>query len=281
MGDSIVISDIRARVRAKRRRTALMVRIFVFGLCGTVLLGWTIGALAAFTQIRQVTIRCSDATLAYEVSQSFRLPVQANLITSRLSHLVREVERLPRVKSVQFRRQFPDRLILVVEPRQPVIAFNKRGRYLLVDREGMCLAWTTRPPRDLLRVEGMAINADVGQRIGGEWFDCSRVVLDAISSAERFGPWVLDVHNPPELSLITGSGVRGIVGHDCDELGRRARIFVEALKQFEAQGKSIGLMELRTERPIVWSEHQRPDRPGGPAQSLAGTSGSQPHGADS
>jgi hypothetical protein len=47
---------------------------------------------------------------------------------------------------------------------------------------------------------------------------------------------------------------------NCEDLERRVEVFVEALGEYEKQGQRIGLMELRTDKPIVWTEEHRPDR---------------------
>ena len=259
MSEQMVMGDVRLQERARRRRTALMARIFAFSLVGAVALGLAFAALVAVTRIRQVVVLSPDPKLAEEVRQAVRIPAWANLTTSKLNLIARQAEGVPGVKRADFERKFPGRLILTVEPREPRLAFEKAGRYLLVDDEGACIAWTTRPDEALLRVKGMEVNAEAGQRISGEWFGRSCTVAKAVADAERFRPWTFDVAYPPELSVITGSGARGIVGLS-EDLERRVRLFAEALAEYEKQGQPIGLMELRTERPIIWREDQRPDK---------------------
>jgi hypothetical protein len=236
-----------------------MARIFVLSLLGAIGVGLGLAALVAVTRIRQVVVQSSDPKLAEDVRQAIRIPAWANLTTSKLSLIAAQAERVPGVKRADFERKLPDRLVLTVEPRVPRLAFAKSGRHLLVDDEGACIAWTTRPDSTLLRVKGMEVNAEAGQHISGEWFVRSLTVAKALADAERFRPWTFDVGYPAELSVIAGSGARGIVGLS-DDLERRVSLFVEALQEYEKQGKPIGLMELRTERPIVWEEGQRPDQ---------------------
>lgn len=255
----MVMGDVRLQERARRRRTARMARIFAFGLVGAVGVGIAFAALVAVTRIRQVVVVSSDPKLAEEVRQTIRVPAWANLTTSKLNLIAAQAERVPGVKCAGFQRKFPDRLIVTVEARVPRLAFEKNGRYLLVDEEGACIAWTTRPDQALLRVKGMGVKAEAGQRISGEWFDRSCTVAQALADAERFRPWTFDVGYPAELSVIAGSGARGIVGLS-DDLERRVKVFAEAVADYEKQGKPIGLMELRTERPIIWPEDQRPDK---------------------
>jgi len=260
VSEQLVIGDVDFRLegRARRRRTALMARIFTVGLLTAVGLGLAFAALAAFTRVRHVVVQCSDPNLAREVSQVVRVPPWANLVTSKLSLIAGQAETVPGVKQASFERKFPDRLILVVQPREPLLAFAQGGRYLLVDREGACISWTKQPDKRLLRVKGMRFGAKPGQRISGDWFERSCTVADAVADAEASRPWTFDVHYPPEVSVIAGSGARGIVGN-CEDLDHRVRLFVEALAEYHKQGKAVGLMELRTDRPIVWTEAQRPD----------------------
>jgi len=257
------ITDARLQLRVRRRRNALMAKYLLVGLLGAVLVGHALGALVAFTRIKQVIVQSPDPGVAQEVSEVLDVPPWANLVTSRLSLIAGQAERCPRVKRADFERKFPDRLIVTVEPRQPLLAWEKGDQWMLVDPEGVCLYWTSRPDEALLRVTGLALQARVGQRLSGEWFERSCVVAEALAKAERYRPWTLDASCPSELSVLTGSGIRGIVGTTDADLDRRVRIFAEALVEYEKQGKRLGLMELRTDPPIAWPEGERPDRSGG------------------
>lgn len=259
MSEQVIVAEVRMQGRVRRRRTALMARIFVCALAIAVGVGLLFAALVAGTRIRHVTVISRDRGLAAEVSRSLQIPPWANLITSKLSRIADQACRLPKVKSVDFRRKFPDRLILTVEPREPCMAFEKGGRFLLVDDEGLCTEWTPRPDRGLLRVKGMGVKADAGQRISGKWFERSLLVARTVAPADQHEPWTFDVHYPPELSVETGSGARGLVGNSPD-LGRRVGVFIETLDEYKRQGRRIGLMELRTDQPITWTEEHRPDK---------------------
>ncbi|MGQ9729663.1 MAG: cell division protein FtsQ/DivIB [Candidatus Zipacnadales bacterium] len=249
----------RKRLRQHRKRVALMVRYFIIGLLGALSGGFGLGVLVAGLRVTEVVIQCSDRSVAEEVQVNLTLPRWTNLVTSNLAHIARQAETCPRVKRAEFRRKFPHRLVLTLQPREPLLAWGKNGRYMVVDPEGVCLYWTDRPDPSLLRVKGVALKARVGQRLTGEWFERSRTVATALAQYDNFEPWTLDASLPPELSLVTAGGARGIVG-TCPDLERRVRLFAEVITEYNRRGRSIGLVELRTDPPIVWEENSRPDR---------------------
>jgi len=255
----IAVADGRTEGRSRRRRTALMARIFAWALFAAIGLGLALGAVAAVTRIKHVTVQSRDAALARQVSRNLRIPPWANLATSQLRRIADQAEASPRVKRAQFQRRFPDRLIVTVEPRTPCVAYEQQGRFLLVDDEGICTEWTQRPGSGLLRVKGMGFTAEPGHRMKGDWFRRSLLVARTVAAADKRRPWTLDAHYPPELAVVTGSGARGIVGNS-EDLERRVNVFVEALAEYEKKGQPIGLMELRTDKPLVWTEEHRPDK---------------------
>lgn len=221
-----------------------------------VVLGSLVGLGEALTRLRVVTVVSADRTLAEEAARRLVIPAGANLLTTDIAAFARQAEQCPRTKQARVERKLPDRLLLSVQPREPLVALRKADQYLLVDEEGMCLYWVARPPKELLRVDGIPrIEVGVGDRASGEWFERVRGVATALSGARDLGPWRLIVNagEPRESALFAGCGAKGIVAMD-DELPRRARLFAEVLKELQSRGHTVRLMELRTREPIWWGD---------------------------
>ncbi len=245
-------SAVRSRSALRRRRTRRAVKVLI--LC--VVLGSMVGVGEALTRLRVITVTSPDQTLAEEASKRLVIPTGANLLTTDIAQFARQAERCPRAKQARVERRLPDRLLLSVQPREPLLALRKRNRYLLVDEEGVCLYWVARPPKALLRVDGIPrIKVGVGDRASGEWFDRVRRVAQALSGAPDLGPWRLSVNarQPRESVLFAGCGTKGIVSMD-EELPRRARLFAEVLSELQSRGHEVRLMELRTSEPIWWGD---------------------------
>jgi len=244
------VTMVRARSALRKRRTARGVK--VLALC--VLLGLGVGGGEALTRLRTVTVSSPEPTLAEEVSHRLAIPSGANLLTTNVAKLARQAEQCPRAKRAHIERDFPHRLVLAVQPREPLLALRKADRYLLVDEEGMCLYWVERPADDLLRVDGIPrVKVCVGDRASGEWFDRALEVGKALRQAPALAPWrlVVNAKQPRESALVAGCGTKGVVGMD-DELPRRARLFAEVLTELQSRGEKVRLMELRTSDPIWW-----------------------------
>lgn len=221
-----------------------------------VALGLVVGGGEALTRLRVITVTSTDRTLAEEASKRLVIPVRANLLTTDIAQFARQAEQCPRAKQARVERHLPDRLLLSVQPREPLLALRKGKQYLLVDEEGACLYWVARPAKELLRVDGITrVNVGVGDRASGEWFDRVRGVARALSGAPDLGPWTLIVNakQPRESALFAGCGAKGIVALD-DELPRRARLFAEVLGELQSRGHKVHLMELRTHEPIWWGD---------------------------
>ncbi|MEO8331470.1 MAG: cell division protein FtsQ/DivIB [Gallionella sp.] len=68
-----------------------------------------------------------------QVLQVLHNEVQGNLVTVDIERLRRSLEQLPWVRSVNIRREFPDRLAVQLEEHQALARWNGRG---LVNRQG-------------------------------------------------------------------------------------------------------------------------------------------------
>lgn len=249
------------RRRCRRRRCARVVAL----LSLSVGVGLALGAGESLLALRELRIVSTDRTLAAEVARNLTLPPHPNLLTTPIVQFTREAEKCPRVARAEIERRLPDRLILAVHPRRPLIALEENGRYLLIDEDGVCLYWCQRPRRELLRVAGWhPRGAQVGERLTDEWFERSRDIAQALSRSTKLQPWRMEASNPPELTVVSGSGARGIVGVDGDTV-KRAKLFAEVLQELEARGNQVGRVELRTRRPIWWPKSQcvasGPDHP--------------------
>lgn len=249
------------RRQCRRRRCARVATV----LSLSVGVGLALGAGESLLALRELRVVSTDRTLAMEVAQNLTLPSHPNLLTTPIVQFTREAERCPRVAKAEVERRLPDRLILTVHPRTPLIALERNGKYLLIDKDGMCLYWCQRPRKELLRVTGWhPQRAQVGQRLTDEWFERSRDIAQALLQWTKLQPWRMDASNPPELTLTSGSGAKGTVGVDGDTV-KRAELFAEVLQELEARGNQVGRVELRTRRPIWWPASQRvaggPDHP--------------------
>jgi len=71
--------------------------------------------------------------VAEQVLQVLRTEVQGNLITVDIERLRRSLEKLPWVRTVNIRREFPDRLAVLFEEHQPLARWNNVA---LVNQQG-------------------------------------------------------------------------------------------------------------------------------------------------
>jgi len=88
--------------------------------------------------LRNVILNTAPQNVAVDqVLQVLRTEVQGNLITVDIDRLRRSLEQLPWVRSVNIRREFPDRLAVRLEEHQVLARWNESG---LVNRRGEVFA---------------------------------------------------------------------------------------------------------------------------------------------
>lgn len=95
-----------------------------------------------------------ERVVAEDVLGLVRTEVQGNFFTVDIEHLRRSLEKLPWVRNVSVRREFPASLLLEFEEHQPLARWNDEA---LVNRQGEVFAAKTE--QDLPRFSGYAGSA--------------------------------------------------------------------------------------------------------------------------
>ena len=137
-----------ARGRA-RRRTRLATTLTVFALLVLVGVGTWLLLGTSVLGVRSVTVTGTDRLDRATVREVAAVPAGEPLATLDTGAVAARLERLPVVRSVEVRRQWPRTVTIVVHERVPAAVQQRGTTYALVDRGGVEFDQVDRRPRGL------------------------------------------------------------------------------------------------------------------------------------
>ena len=155
--------DLRPRLEAegsRRRRWpwAVLGLLVVIALAG-------ITAASPVLDVDRIVVEGAERTPVDEVRARSGLRTGESMLAVPTGAAADRVEELPWVRSVTVRRDWPGRVVVEVDEREPVAAFAGAGRWLLVDEDGRRLALARTPPVGVVTIEGVGARGDPGTRV--------------------------------------------------------------------------------------------------------------------
>ncbi|MCZ2857056.1 cell division protein FtsQ/DivIB [Blastococcus sp. VKM Ac-2987] len=127
------LPDRRPVRRRSRRRRLIQVAV---ALTVAAVAGWLLW-LAPVLAVRAVQVDGATTLSAEQVRDAAQVPGGVPLLRIDLGAVEDRVARLPQVRDVQAARGWPDRIVVTVAERVPVVVVGGPGRRSLVDAEGV------------------------------------------------------------------------------------------------------------------------------------------------
>jgi cell division protein FtsQ len=151
--------------RAVRRRTPWRALFFAVAVVGIIAgVAWALLG-SRFLVVRSVAVSGTRLVSPSEVIAVADVPLGTPLIRVNTAQVARRVDGIRQVASAQVSKEWPDRLVIVVRERTPVLAVAMpKGGYDLLDKTGVIVLWSAwRPsgmPLYVTRLPGNALAGD-------------------------------------------------------------------------------------------------------------------------
>ena len=208
--------------------------------------GLCVGILGSdLFKVESVQVVCQETSIRQEALARAEGLQYGTVWLPPTGAIERTVGALPRVKSVDLDRDLPRALVIAVHPRQPVVALECDGRYMLVDEEGVCLTWTGKPPHYLPRARMTARQApSVGRDLPGDQGAILQEVVRGLHEAGLSAGTKISLTNRQMMSVWTEEGVLGKLG-DAQHLEEKVILFGKLLKALRAKGEKPLYIDMR------------------------------------
>lgn len=172
----------------------------------------TFGIIAAVTWallgdrllvVRSITVTGTHLVTPGQVVAAAGVPLGTPLVRVDSGTVARRVEGIRQVATASVTRQWPDRLVIKVTERVPVLAVRMAGGgYDLVDPDGVIVRWAKTRPAGLpllhTTVTGRALRGDPG-------------VLAVAKVIRELDPWLARrVASANAVRVLAGAGISGV-----------------------------------------------------------------------
>jgi cell division protein FtsQ len=134
-----------------RRRSRTRWRAAFFALAALAIVagaGWALLGNRMLV-VRSVTVTGTRLLSPAQVAAAADVPLGTPLLRVDLGAVTRRVEAIPQVASASVTKGWPDRLVIAVTERVPVMGVRMAGGYDLVDATGVIVRWTRALPAGL------------------------------------------------------------------------------------------------------------------------------------
>ena len=229
-------------------------------LCALVLvveLGYVLLTSPTFA-IRTLELR-GDANVCEEIAEHLQLPRNTNYFLAPTRQLARQVASFPAVRAVRVARDFPNRLVVTLERREPVAVIREGDRALLVDAQGVIYtirnewAWglpeLVAPHLTPRAVRESEARAEVAKLLA---------VLEALGPNPQLGVTRLLLDRGEEVTAVLESGTEVRLGTP-EQLPTKIELLAAVLRQIAPE--RIATLDLSDPNGAYW----RPREPEGAA----------------
>ena len=136
------------RKAASPARTRTPWRAAFFALAGLAIIAGMAWALlgSRLLVVRSVVVAGTRVVPRSEILAAAGVPLGTPLIRVNTTLVARRVDAIRQVESAQVTEAWPDRLVITVHERTAVVALPAAGGYDLLDRSGVVVSWSARPP---------------------------------------------------------------------------------------------------------------------------------------
>lgn len=208
--------------------------------------------------IRSIEVR-GDREVCAQVAAHIQLPRNTNFFLAPMKQLARQVASVPAVRAARVARDFPGRLVVTVERREPVAVIRSAEQALLVDAQGVVYAirneWGWGQP------ELVAPHVTPKTMSEGEAkVELAKllVVLRAFGPNPRLGVARLELDRGDEITAVLESGAEVRLGTQ-DQLPAKIRLLTAVLRKIGAE--RIASLDLSDPNGAYWRPRGAPAAP--------------------
>lgn len=245
------------RKKRRPRRRLRYARLYI--IFGVILL-LAVGVLVSMDVfcVRQIDVQGEYSMAQEDILAKAGLTVGENLLKVRAAGVRAGIETDPLLKYVSLKWNFPDKLVLTVQQRQPFAAISYLGTFIIIDEE--CRVLDTRselPSGQYPMLSGVNVTGyEAGQVLEVE--ESAKRTLycnlaQAVKMAGLSGELAeINLQDAGDITLLTREGIVAELGNG-RQLEEKCAWIAAALPQLRTQGKTGGTLYATGGNGAVYS----------------------------
>ena len=225
--------DIRARhmkrQKKKRRRRIFLRTFLLLFLLGIVL--FVVAFLTPWFNIAQITVAGNAQLKSEDIVAQSGIYAGNNIFRISTTQAREKIASMPYVKSVEVKRQLPNKILIEVQESHMAAYLPYAGGYAAIDEAGKGLSLMPEPPEGYMQILGCELKEfKIGQKIkvdADEKFDIILLYIDEFEKAEILGKVnTLDVTNTVDVKFTFENRLAVFCG-DSQDVTRKLLTFAE------------------------------------------------------
>ncbi len=198
-------------------------------------------------RVREVAVLGCETLLPADVAKATGLEYGQNVFLMDKQAVMDKLSADPRIKPVSVNIDYPDRVVVTIEERQPVGYIEKNGSLIVIGGDGYIMEVRPQPAgNERPMIYGLQADAfEVGQLLSsGDAFRVD-VMKRTLTAAETAGISLasLNVTLPADIIMTTTAGLTVELGDDT-RLEDKMALVTASVKEIETLGKECGLLDV-------------------------------------
>jgi len=202
--------------------------------------------------VREVMV---DASIQFIDMRELRKLKGKNIFHIDLDQLAKKINsRYPQIAQLRIVREFPDRIKVLAKKRFAFLQLAIRGKYLVLDHEGVVMYFTRQPAPHLtvLKDVGELINITMGAPVQARGVNVALEVLRAIKNHPRLSRLeivFLDVSNLSRIEAHLSNHFRIII--DQENVADKIDMLAVLLSGNKIDFNQVQYIDLRFKEPVL------------------------------
>jgi len=234
-----------------------VIRLIVFLFIGFVLFTCYVNTIEFLTnsplfEVKDVRI---DRSIQFIDLRALKQLKGTNIFKVDIQKIDHQItQRYPYISQLRVVRQLPDRIMILAKKREPLLQISSKGKFLLVDKEGVALYYSAQPVA-LVQIRGIPMEKNwviLGTHMHNKQLDETLEILNLFGVSSYLKRWritVMDVGNLSKIDMTIGENMHLIL----DQEDTRNKI---ELLQMLIVGNKIDLnkvkyIDLRFKEPVI------------------------------
>lgn len=237
--------------------TIAVLRVIVFLFMGLVFFTLWVNTIEFLTSsplfaVKDVMI---DKSIQFINLRALKQLKGSNIFKIDIKKLDRQItQEYPYIAQLRVVRQLPDRIMILAKKREPLMQIYFKGKFLLVDKEGVALYYSAQPA-DLPQVHGIPLERNwpvLGEHIHHKELTEALEVLNSFKLSVYLKRWQLtamEVGNLSRIDVTTRENMHVILDQD------DTKDKIELLQMLIAGNKidlnKVKYIDLRFKEPVI------------------------------
>ncbi len=193
---------------------------------------WVYFISLSFWQVKELIIKNNDYLPFSLVEERIKLEPHCSIFSVNLRRIKTELLKIPNIKDVKLKREYPDKIIVELFVRQPVFIFNINKYSWSTDAEGVILNRGELEPDQsnvLFECNGLASIADIKRTL--------KDIAPLVNILENNfkGKIIINIRNINDLELVLHNQLLVKIG-EAVFLEKKITSLLKLLKVFEEEG---------------------------------------------